>query len=966
MQLRTLGALRVEGADFNRSKPLLMLSYLALEGAKDSKHLSQLFFPQTANPAQQLSVTLSRLRKGMPNCVERDKITKKLKVQISMDATILLQTLEAGKLEKGIELYEGSFLEGFDVPDISTELEEWIYFTREFLAHRVREALISLAQQLLKQNPSEVTKANQYAERAYLLSGAPEPNPEQFQQLYTLLVKGNSHLSAEVKSEAESFGIKLKELGKDLALNDKTKNIFLEQNKQQEQDKVQLDPKVKHNLVEGLTSFVGRSSEVLELKNLVVQEDTRLLTLLGTGGIGKTRLATQLARDILAEASVRSESYTGVYFIPLETLQSQEEVIIAITTALGLGSQTQETPFKQLQDYLKDRSYLLLLDNFEHLVKEASFVPELLRVCSGLKIVVTSRVRLNLTGELVYPMGGLELPLETDTPEQARDRDAIKLFLDRAKTANLRFSLDETLEDVISICQLVSGLPLGIELAAAWVKLIPVNEIKEEIQSNFDFLESTQQDAISRHQSLRAVFEHSWALLTKKEQEILKQLSVFRGGFKREAAREVAGASIPSLMSLTDKSLLRVNNYRFDMHPLILQYSFEKLAEDEATKENTLKRHAECFLALAQAHPNDFYKREQLPLLDQAEEELDNIWAAFDWAYDTNHTDFGLKLANELCLFWHIRDYFREGAGQFSRFLAKIDLSNPTLSVAFALNGAGLITQTASGIAEAKGLFEQSLTMFKCLDNKAGMADVHLNLGFLYLDDALSTSKEHLDEALKLARDHKLIFLEGVALLFLGHVAIEEDNLDKAIDLQTKSLELTRAIGDDRGTSRSLIALAESYLSKGDYAKAKSLIEESLAIDKTFGSQTEIAASTEVLGRIALAQGNYDLAKQHLQSALDVYYRSYHISYLVVMLPIIVELFAKLELWQEAAVVAGTTIFIKRYGGIENLPKQKELEGCLEKVKVALSEHQYLRYLRQGENMKLEEAVDFILKRLEA
>ena len=965
MQLRTLGALRVEGADFNRSKPLLMLSYLALEGAKDSKHLSQLFFPQTANPAQQLSVTLSRLRKGMPNCVERDKITKKLKVQISMDATILLQTLETGKLEKGIKLYEGSFLEGFDVPDISSELEEWIYFTREFLAHRVREALISLAQQLLKQNPSEVTKANQYAEKAYLLSGAPEPNPGQFQQLYTLLVKGNSHLIAEVKSEAESFGIKLKEsLGEDLTLDGKIKDALLEQPALEKQAKVQL--KVKHNLLENITSFVGRSSEVLELKSLVVQENTRLLTLLGTGGIGKTRLAIQLARDILAEASVRSESYTGVYFIPLETLQSQEEIIIAIATALGLGSQTQETPFKQLQDYLKDRSYLLLLDNFEHLVKEASFVPELLRVCSGLKIVATSRVRLNLTGELVYPMGGLELPLETDTPEQARDRDAIKLFLDRAKTANLRFSLDETLEGVISICQLVNGLPLGIELAAAWVKLIPVNEIKEEIQSNFDFLESTQQDAISRHQSLRAVFEHSWVLLTKKEQEILKQLSVFRGGFKREAAREVAGASIPSLMSLTDKSLLRVNNYRFDMHPLILQYSFEKLAEDEATKENTLERHAEYFLALAQAHPNDFYKREQLPLLDQTEEELDNIWAAFDWAYDTNHTDFGLKLANELCLFWFVRDYFREGAGQFSRFLAKIDLSNPTLSVAFALNGAGLITQTASGIAEAKGLFEQSLTMFKCLDNKAGMADVHLNLGFLYLDDALSTSKEHLDEALKLARDHKLIFLEGVALLFLGHVAIEEDNLDKAIDLQTKSLELTRAIGDDRGTSRSLTALADSYLSKGDYAKAKSLIEESLAIDKTFGSPSDIAFNFEVLGSIALAQGNYDLAKQHLQSTLDVYYRSYHILYLVVMLPIIVELFAKLELWQEAAVVAGTTIFIKRYGGIENLPKQKELEGCLEKVKVALSEDQYLKYFLQGENMNLEEAVDFILKRLEA
>ena len=241
--------------------------------------------------------------------------------------------------------------------------------------------------------------------------------------------------------------------------------------------------------------------------------------------------------------------------MPLETVHTQEEIVSAIASSLGLDLQANQAVLTQVQDYLGDKTCFLVLDNFEHLVKEASFIPDLLKACPNLKLVVSSREKLNLSAELVYPVGGLELPLNTDSAEEAKARDSIKLFVERAKSADLRFSIEEGLADVIGICQQVNGLPLGIELAAAWVKVIPVAEIKAEIQATFDFLETTRQDALSRHQSLRAVFEHSWALLSQKEQDILKKLSIFKGGFKREVAREVAGATIPSLLSLTDKTL---------------------------------------------------------------------------------------------------------------------------------------------------------------------------------------------------------------------------------------------------------------------------------------------------------------------------------------------------------------------------------------------------------------------------
>ena len=958
MQLRTLGALSVEGSDFNRAKPLLLLAYLALEGAKDSKQLAQLFFPLANKPSQSLATTLNRLRKGVPNCLERNE-DQALLSKLATDATQVLSLLEAGDLDKGLELYGGRFLAGADIPDMSSELEEWIYATREFIAQRVRQALLSLGEK-----EQDNRKASQYAERAYSLAGAPEPSPEQFQRLYSLLHKGDSHLAPEVKHEAESFGIDVHD---DPETNQEP--LFVEA----EKDITKASSTIKHNLPERLTSFVGRVSEVLELMSLLKQEDTRLLSLLGTGGVGKTSLSIQLLRAFLADVTRQEQDssgtpFEGLYFVPLETYQSRAEIFSGIATSLALPLQPNQEVFEQVRDFLQDKRYLLVLDNFEHLVSKAGFVTDLLRACPNLKIVATSRERLNLSGELVYPMGGLELPLETDLLEQAKQRDAVRLFLERAKTADLRFSPDgETLKQSIEICNLVHGLPLGLELAAAWVKVMPVAEIREEIQANFDFLEATQQDVLGRHQSLRAVFEHSWKLLNQKEQDVLKHLAVFRGGFTREAAREVASATIPILMSLVDKSLVRVNRYRFDMHPLILQYATEKLAENAAHHETIKLNHVQYFLALAKTHPQDFYTLEQLPLLDQMTEELDNIWAAFDWIYKAEQLDLGLELANTLYLFWFVRGHFREGSQVFQKFHAKTNNSQASIQVAKGLKGLGKLLQHLGNYEEAKQYLEQSLKQFQQLKHLEEEAALTYDLGeILCFGGEAEEGKVYLEKALKRSIALNLTFLQSNCLISLSYLDTSKKDFPKRIEFARQGLTLKQELGDYRGEAVAMNQLALLHYLQGDWHLSEELFLKALRYQKHLGVKSEIVAITHNLSLLEVVRENYDKAKIYLAETIKLQYEQGFLQNLLLSVHIYLSLYSRLEAWHTVAHgLAAITRYIE-HTQLSIPPRMQEaIQKSLDDVHEALGEAEYLNILAHSPIMTLEQIVTEMLSVLE-
>jgi DNA-binding SARP family transcriptional activator len=328
MLLRTLGGLSLEGSSLKRPKPLLLLSYLALEGSKDRKHLSELFWPGAASSMSSLRTALRQLRQSAPGVLEGEE---QLSARVACDAKELLQAVERGELETSREAYRGPFLKGFYLEELGVELEEWIYATREFIAARVREGLLKLAEK--RAATGRVAEAARLGEEAYWLSGAPEPDPEHFSRVYRLLVAGGSSRASEVKEEAESFGLEL-----DIT---------------SEKARVSLEPEqqplaFQSNLPSRPSSFVGRDLELIEIANLMSQEDCRLITLLGAGGVGKTKLALRVAQEAL------SAFPAGVYFVNLDALTEPALIPTTIAGALGVALPGDQ-PLAGLLSHLKDR-----------------------------------------------------------------------------------------------------------------------------------------------------------------------------------------------------------------------------------------------------------------------------------------------------------------------------------------------------------------------------------------------------------------------------------------------------------------------------------------------------------------------------------------------------------------------------------------------------------------------------------
>ena len=325
-----------------------------------------------------------------------------------------------------------------------------------------------------------------------------------------------------------------------------------------------------HNLPAQPTSFVGRQRELAELTALVADPTCRVLTLVGPGGIGKTRLAMEVASRMMTHFA------DGVYFVPLQPLRSADNLVTAIVDALPLQLSGNDDPRQRLLHYLNGKHLILILDNFEHLLDGVGLVTDIFAAASHVNLLVTSRERLNLQAEQVWPVHGLDVP--KDAADTADTHSAVQLFMERARQVQPDFTLDDEQNAVIRICQLVEGLPLALEMAAGWVRAMSCAAIADMIQRNIDILTTEQRDLPERHQSMRAVFDHSWNLLTPEEQTVFPRLAVFRGGFSAEAAQEVTGASLQTLATLIDKSLVKLDaSGRYDLHELVRQYASEQL-----------------------------------------------------------------------------------------------------------------------------------------------------------------------------------------------------------------------------------------------------------------------------------------------------------------------------------------------------------------------------------------------------
>jgi predicted ATPase/predicted Ser/Thr protein kinase len=414
----------------------------------------------------------------------------------------------------------------------------------------------------------------------------------------------------------------------------------------------------KHNLPVQLTPFFGREADLAQIADRLQDPACRLLTLVGPGGSGKTRLALE------AGAAQVDNFAHGVFFVSLAPLDSVKAIVPTVAEALGFSFYEEGEPQQQLLDYLHQKTMLLILDNFEHLLDGAGVVTEVLKTAPDVRILATSRARLNVQGEHLFPIAGMDFPaLIPREPKEAAQYSAVKLFLQSARWVQPSFELTaDNVNHVTRICRLVEGMPLGILLAAAWVQMLTPAEIAAEIGQGLDFLETDLRDMPERQRSMRAVFDHSWHLLTGREREVFGGLSVFRGGFTRQAAQRVTGASLRELRALVNKSLLqRTPMGRYEVHELLRQYAAGKLDQSPAASEAVRDRHCAYYAAALQEWEADLKGPREQAVLAEIEADSENARAAWNWAVERGHVEYIEQAIEGLCLFYDLRWRYQEG-----------------------------------------------------------------------------------------------------------------------------------------------------------------------------------------------------------------------------------------------------------------------------------------------------------------
>lgn len=817
MKLRTLGGLGLVGSGFTQPKPLLLLAYLTLEGPQPRAFLADLFWPQ-GEGRKSLSMALTRLHGVRHDLVQAD--AQRVWTALESDVRELLGALERRDFAAAGGLYGGGFLEGAALGDLGAELSEWVCGTREYLAGRVQYGLLGLAEEAAAAR--DFAAAGRLAERAHRLPGSGGSELAALRRLYALLCAAESPLAPGVREEAAEYGVTLSLTAAAARAGFKPESAA---------------PALP---VRG-TSFVGRDEELTELGLLLEQPRASLVTLLGPAGVGKTRLALQFAHE-----QAKLGTFGDVYFAPLEALAGARPLVPTLLGHLGASPRQGGDPAR-LADVLADRRALVVLDNFEGLAEGRGVLSYLLGRCPHLKLLVTTRERLRLEEEHVFVLAGL--------PCADTDADALRLFRDRARQVAPRFDLRAALPDVLKICDLLGGSPLGIELAAGWAGLLSPAEIAEEIGRDLAFLSTATHNVPERHRSLRAAFEASWRLLSPKEQAVLAKLSVFRGGFRREAAGAVAGAAIPLLGSLVDKSLLRaLPDGRFERHPLLDQFTREKLAADPDGQRRAQRQHAEVYLALAEAAELELRRREQVRWFRRLDEELGNFRAAFGYLADD--AEAALRLGAALGPFWRTRGLYGEGLAYLTAALEPA--GRHTRTAARALLRAGELAWGLSEHERAWAFFEESLRLAERLGDRSLTAQAQTNLGIICERNRgrLEEARSRYETALAHARAAADVPAEADLLRLLGGLCAEAADYRGARTHYEASAELAAELGDLQGRAKSLVNLATVLTYAGELAAAHALNEQGLALFRAVGDAHGEGVTLLNLGVDAAGRGD--------------------------------------------------------------------------------------------------------------
>jgi predicted ATPase/DNA-binding CsgD family transcriptional regulator len=653
---------------------------------------------------------------------------------------------------------------------------------------------------------------------------------------------------------------------------------------------------VPNNLPSQATAFIGRAAQLEGLRQQLLGDSTRLLTLTGAGGTGKTRLALQTVAGVL------DAFRDGVYFVSFATISDADLVPSLIARVLDMQEVAGRPPGDALKDHLRHKSLLLLLDNFEHVVAAAPFVAELLASSPALKVVVTSRAVLHLYGEHTFPVPPLALPDQRAAPraQYASQFEAVHLFVDRARAARPDFLLtDDNAASVVEICRRLDGLPLALELAAARLRALTPSALLGRMEHRLPLLTGGPRDLPARQQTLRNAVAWSYELLTSDEQRLFRRLAVFQGctlaaveavccaastqpGSSTVAVPPLGIDPLDGVASLIDKSLLRREDTAdgepwYTMLGTVREYALERLTDsDEA--ESIRRRHVVYYLGLAESAERELLGPPQATWFARLEREHDNLRAALRYAEERGYAEPAFRLAVALWWFWAVRGHATEGrerlAGLLERFRSRAVAGRLPGARARALHVAGNLAAFQNDNLAAARLYEEALRSFRALDDGAGIEAVSVALARIAsLNGDYPTARTYLEEVLDRARARGDRTALTLAAYNLANVVHEQGDYDLARALLEECLALKHDLGSPaRATciGLSTIALGVVMQDRGDNAAARSLYERAAATCREPGDRRALALALANLGGAAAAERDFAAAHCSLAESIAV------------------------------------------------------------------------------------------------
>lgn len=824
-------------------KAMALLAYLAVENQQPHSRaaLVGLLWPEMgeAKARNNLRVVLSRLRKLLGNVVFSNRREVWLDLENGwIDVFAFQQRLAETEqhaherlatcphcldhLQQASAAYRGEFLTGFQVENAPV-FDEWLFVQRERLHLQALAALAALAEG--EEANGRLSAALNATQRQIGLDPLREAAYRHQMRLHVQQGRRNEALRTYQKCR----DMLEKELG--VEPEPETEQLYQQilagelETRREIKPQTAVSTSQRDNLPATTNPFIGRDAELAQLSQRLQADDNRLISLIGLGGAGKSRLALEAAK------ANRAHFADGVYFVSLASVQRVEGILTAVATALGLYLQKDLPLQEQLIAHFKPRQQLLVIDNLEHLMDGSRYLLAWLQQAPRLTLLVTSRERLNLQAEDLFRLDGLPVP-PTDELDQASHYAAVRLFCDRAYRLQKRFKLTASnVAAVVTICRTVDGLPLGLELAATWMGDFSASELAEELVGNLDLLETTQRGIAPHQRSMRAVLTHSWQLLQPAERDMLAKLSIFQGGFSLKAAQKIAGGSLLTLTRLRYKSLLRsAGRRRYDMHELLRQFAAEKLGEELGVETAVYQQHSQHFLqqladqaeALRGATP---HLAAQTLRLD-----LDNIRQAWQWAVDKKNVAELAQAVSGLARFYRRAGLHREGSqvlAETAQQLGGQSAAAPHLLASL------LAEQSHLGVemGDTTTVVQAATHALALATDDTGLqAYVHTILGWVNrLKGELATARTHLDQALALptatADDH----LAATLFRQLGIVySYNPETLATAFDFYERGLAAARRAENRFAEQSLLISMAVEAVESRAYEQAIALFEEGL------------------------------------------------------------------------------------------------------------------------------------------